>query len=70
MANRQLTLTTFVLLVAVIAQFLLGVMTLLHVVPIGLASLHQAGACVLVVATIVMLYSTKAEPARAVDPSS
>ncbi len=69
-ANRQLTLTTFVLLVAVIAQFLLGVMTLLHVVPIGLASLHQAGACVLVVATIVMLYSTKAEPARAVDPSS
>ena len=48
-----------VLLVAVMLQFIIGVMTLLYVVPIGLGSLHQAGACVVVLAVVVLLYRTR-----------
>jgi|TARA_Y100000310_G_C20681779_1_gene816418 cytochrome c oxidase assembly protein subunit 15 len=38
-------------------QFLLGVLTLILVVPIGLASLHQAVACLLVIATVYVVHS-------------
>lgn len=50
-----------VLLATVLLQFFIGVMTLLYVVPIGLGSLHQAGACVVVLALVVLLYRTRAE---------
>ena len=44
------------LLVVVVAQFLLGVFTLLNVVPIGLASAHQAGACIVLLLTVSLVY--------------
>lgn len=49
---------TFVLLVVVIMQFVIGVMTLIFVVPIGLASTHQAGACIVVLTIVVLLHRT------------
>lgn len=49
-----------VLLTVVLLQFFIGVMTLLYVVPIGLGSLHQAGACVVVLALVVLFYRTRA----------
>lgn len=39
--------------VAVVAQFLLGVFTLVHAVPVALGVAHQAGAVVLLVVTVV-----------------
>lgn len=38
--------------VAVVVQFVLGVLTLLHAVPVGLGVAHQAGAVVLLVVTV------------------
>ncbi len=38
--------------VAVVVQFVLGVLTLLHAVPVGLGIAHQAGAVVLLVVTV------------------
>ncbi len=43
----------FALKVAVVAQFLPGVFTLVHAVPVALGVAHQAGAVVLVVVTVV-----------------
>jgi cytochrome c oxidase assembly protein subunit 15 len=40
------------MLVMIILQFLLGVLTLVFVVPLSLASLHQAGACLLLILTL------------------
>ncbi|MCE2516503.1 MAG: COX15/CtaA family protein [Alphaproteobacteria bacterium] len=40
------------MLAAVTAQFLLGVMTLLYAVPVSLGTLHQAGAALLLMATV------------------
>lgn len=42
------------LILAMAGQFLLGVWTLLAVVPVSLASLHQAGACVLLLASVYL----------------
>ena len=39
--------------VAVVAQFLPGVLTLVHAVPVALGFAHQAGAVVLLVVTVV-----------------
>jgi len=49
------------LVTTVLLQFCIGVLTLLHVVPVGLASIHQAGACVVVLAVVVLLYRTQTE---------
>jgi cytochrome c oxidase assembly protein subunit 15 len=68
LANIELRVVrkyTSVLMGVVIAQFLLGVLTLINIVPIGLASLHQFGACVLLVVTVRLLYlvrSSQHEP--------
>jgi heme a synthase len=43
---------------AIMIQFTLGVLTLVHVVPIGLASLHQAWACVMLLSIVHLLYIT------------
>ncbi|MFT7245060.1 MAG: cytochrome c oxidase assembly protein subunit 15 [Candidatus Azotimanducaceae bacterium] len=61
--REQTTVKVMVLalLAAVLLQFWLGVMTLLYVVPIGLGSLHQAGACVVVLAVVILLYRTRTE---------
>lgn len=61
--QREQTLVKVVagiLLAAVLLQFFIGVMTLIYVVPIGLGSIHQAGACVVVLAAVVLLYRTRA----------
>jgi cytochrome c oxidase assembly protein subunit 15 len=47
---------TLALAAAVGCQYLLGVMTLLYVVPVPLATLHQAGAVVLLTAVIVVVH--------------
>jgi cytochrome c oxidase assembly protein subunit 15 len=49
---------TSVLLLVVILQFVIGVMTLIYVIPIGLASSHQAGACIVVLTIVVLLHRT------------
>jgi heme A synthase len=33
-------------------------MTLIYVIPIGLASFHQAGACIVVLTIVVLLHRT------------
>ncbi len=49
---------------AAAAQYLLGVATLLLVVPVALAALHQAGAALMLTAAIVLVHATRAAPAR------
>jgi cytochrome c oxidase assembly protein subunit 15 len=58
---------TMLLLLAVLAQFLLGVFTLLNVVPIGLASLHQAGACIVLIVMVYLLYLVQPVSSRAME---
>lgn len=48
-----------ILMLAVIAQVALGISTLLLVVPIGLAAMHQAGAVVLLAASIWLRHSIR-----------
>ena len=50
-----------ILLVIVLTQFLLGIGTLIYGVPIHLASLHQAGACVLLLVTVYVAFSLGAK---------
>jgi cytochrome c oxidase assembly protein subunit 15 len=50
---RRAALATHALLAALVAQFALGVLTLLLVVPVALAAAHQAGALVLISVAIV-----------------
>lgn len=47
-----------VMLVVTLLQFLLGVLTLVFEVPLPLASLHQAGACVLVLALTNLVHAS------------
>ena len=44
------------MLAAVLLQFALGLLTLLHAVPVGLGALHQAGAAILLVAVVWYLH--------------
>jgi len=41
------------------AQYLLGVLTLIHVVPVGLGTLHQAMAVVVLAAALVALHGLR-----------
>ena len=54
--SMQIRRGSLVLLAVVSVQFLLGVFTLLQVVPIGLASMHQAGAGILLLAILYLNY--------------
>ncbi|MBV1878670.1 MAG: COX15/CtaA family protein [Pseudomonadales bacterium] len=58
-ANSTLLKLMGLMLAVIIGQFLLGVLTLLYVVPIGLASLHQAGACVVLVVMVALNYTVQ-----------
>ena len=58
-ALKDLRKYTMTLMVVISAQFLLGVLTLVQVVPLGLASMHQFGACVLLIALVRTLYIVK-----------
>jgi cytochrome c oxidase assembly protein subunit 15 len=50
--------------IAVVIQYLLGVETLLHVVPLPLAALHQVGATILLTSVLVLLHLTIRPPPR------
>lgn len=54
--NRRIKISAFMLLGAVVVQFALGVLTLVYVVPLSLGSIHQAGACVVVLCLVVLHY--------------
>ena len=45
-----------IVLAVFLCQFLLGVFTLINVVPLGLASLHQFGACVVLIVLVRLVY--------------
>ncbi|HAJ76984.1 MAG TPA: heme A synthase [Gammaproteobacteria bacterium] len=47
---------TSLLMIVVLGQFLLGVLTLINIIPIGLASLHQAGACIVLIVMVWLVY--------------
>jgi cytochrome c oxidase assembly protein subunit 15 len=49
---------------AAAVQYMLGVATLLLVVPVSLAALHQAVASLLLTAAIVLVHTTRAHPTR------
>jgi cytochrome c oxidase assembly protein subunit 15 len=59
--DRRIKISANMLLGAVIGQFLLGVLTLIYVVPVSLGSIHQAGACVVVLCLVVLQYRAMAE---------
>ena len=69
--DRRIKISTNMLLGAVIAQFLLGVFTLIYVVPISLGSIHQAGACVVVLCLVTLQYRSVADAkVKVVDQSA
>ena len=47
---------------AVTVQFLLGIATLLHGVPVTLGGMHQAGAVILLGATLVLAHAQHRAP--------
>lgn len=47
------------LVALVIGQFLLGILTLIYVVPVSLGSIHQAGAALVVLAVVTLIYQTR-----------
>jgi cytochrome c oxidase assembly protein subunit 15 len=47
---------------AVALQYALGVVTLLHVVPVSLGTLHQATAVLVLTAALVALHALRAAP--------
>ncbi|MFN3237921.1 MAG: COX15/CtaA family protein [Pseudomonadales bacterium] len=54
--SHRIKVSAMMLTGAVIAQFLLGVLTLIYVVPVSLGSIHQAGACVVVICLVMLWY--------------
>ncbi|MDG1205302.1 MAG: COX15/CtaA family protein [Pseudomonadales bacterium] len=46
----------------IVVQFLLGVFTLVYVVPIELASIHQAGACIVVLLLVNLTFRAQLDP--------
>ena len=64
-AAGPMTRVTWTLMLVMLAQFCLGVFTLLNVVPIGLASLHQAGACIVLVVMVYLVYLVQPVPLSA-----
>lgn len=52
---------------AVTAQFFLGVFTVLHAVPISLASLHQAGACLVLLVLVWTIHTAIRAPKNVVE---
>ena len=59
-----LTIGWLVFTAVLVLQFVLGVATLLAYVPVGLASLHQAGAAVVMLAMVYLLYISRSSEPR------
>ena len=53
------------MLAAVSAQFILGIVTLLHGVPVSLGGMHQAGAVILLGCLLALLHGTSGPIQRA-----
>jgi cytochrome c oxidase assembly protein subunit 15 len=64
--SRPTRIALIVLGAAAVIQYVLGVATLLLVVPVSLAALHQVGAALLLTAAIVLVHMTRASPARTI----
>ena len=54
--NNKLKWASATVACAVLIQFTLGVLTLVNVVPIDLASMHQAWACVVLLSVVHLVY--------------
>lgn len=52
------------LLASVLIQFAIGVLTLIHVVPVSLGTIHQGWATVLLLAVVHLLYASRPSPVR------
>jgi len=65
--SAALKKTTMILMIVVFGQFMLGVLTLINVVPIGLASAHQAGACILLLVVVNLVYMIQPDPGLVTD---
>jgi cytochrome c oxidase assembly protein subunit 15 len=61
--DRGLTWGSTILLAVTLIQFLLGVLTLVNVVQLELASIHQGGACVLLLVLTYVLYLSQSRAA-------
>ncbi len=57
---RKLQVISAILLGITLTQYLLGVMTLLHYVPVALGSTHQAVACLVLLVNVYLVYVTRA----------
>jgi len=57
--SKRLKVAASITLTATLIQFGIGIMTLIHVIPLGLASLHQAWACVVLLSTVYLIYVTQ-----------
>jgi heme a synthase len=64
--SRQVRWAASMVFFATLVQFGLGVFTLIHIVPIGLASLHQAWACVLLLSAVYLVYVVR-KPIESID---
>ena len=53
--HRHTRILSYILFAAIIAQILLGILTLIHAVPISLAALHQAGAIIVLSTALLSL---------------
>lgn len=63
--SGKLKWSTAAVACAVLVQFTLGVLTLVNVVPIDLASMHQAWACVVLLSVVHLLYVVLPSPRAA-----
>lgn len=61
--GTELSRAATILLVVTLVQFALGVTTLLYRVPVVLGSLHQAVACLMVLAMLYVIYLSRPTPA-------
>jgi heme a synthase len=64
-----LRLSLYLLAGATLLQVALGIATLLLVVPIPLAALHQAGAVLVLTAAVVLRHTARGVPVRALHPA-
>jgi cytochrome c oxidase assembly protein subunit 15 len=60
--HGQQRMAAYGLLVAAVMQVTLGIATIVHSVPIALGSAHQAGAMVLLTASIYLLHALRTDP--------
>lgn len=67
--SRTVRISLLAVLGAASVQYMLGVATLLLVVPIALAALHQAAAALLLTAAIVLLHTSRPPPVAKGSPT-